>query len=254
MGLLLPIDADLDLLVDARILSIETWFYDSETLGTDIESREKWAMEVFSPIAVIDDDQEAAKVEVVAVGFRNESRAIGMAIWKIVCIVGLAVSALSVLMFNACQWRRLRAVDFEASTVLSEFIASEVIRYVDRRIRQFEGGVDLPGEGRTRRDGTAPCAIKGAVGVIREGGGVPCSVGCRERRVRYGGLQQKSWSTLVAPLVWRIGGHPKDHLKVVAQATRLADSGAPSTPKPLNVPYWPGLGTTRTYGVELRML
>jgi len=96
-----------------------------------------------------------------------------------VCIVGLAVSALSVLIFNACQWRRLRAVDFEASTVLSEFIASEVIRYVDRRIRQFEGGVILP-EGRARRDRIAPCAVKGAVGVIREDGGVPCSVGGRK--------------------------------------------------------------------------
>ncbi len=55
------------------------------------------------------------------------------------------------------------------------------------------------------------------------------------------------------PLVWPAGGPPKDHLKVVAQATRLADSGAPTAPKPLNVPYRPGLGTTRTCGVELRI-
>lgn len=85
IGLPLPSHADLELLVDTRIL-VETRFHDSETLGTDIESREDWAVEVFSLVAVNDDDQEAAEVEVVAVGFRNEPWAIGLVIWEIVWI------------------------------------------------------------------------------------------------------------------------------------------------------------------------
>ncbi len=58
----------------------------------------------------------------------------------------------------------------------------------------------------------------------------------------------KSWSTLVTR------GRPEDRLEIVAQATRAANPGAPCTLKSLKVPYWPSLGTTRTYDVELRMI
>jgi len=56
MRLVLPIQLHLYLLIDPCILSIQTWLYDPEVLGTDIEVYEQGAMEIVLPVGIINDD------------------------------------------------------------------------------------------------------------------------------------------------------------------------------------------------------